>query len=257
MQYLFGDTDIAARRLKVLAEVFAETTRAFLLDTVIGKPRLALDLGCGPGYSTHFLADVLQCNHTVGLDNSEHFISLAQKTKTEKVSFYLHDVISVPFPVEPSDLLYCRFLLTHLREPQAVVAKWTTQLRLKGLLLMEEVEWIHTNSAVFTTYIGIVQAMLEHQSNNLYVGPVLNSLKDVDTLKRRMSQIRRLQVTNDYVATMFFLNMQSWKHHPFIRTNYSSTLINQLEEDLHTLTKESSSEIEIEWGLRQLVFERV
>jgi len=66
----FGDTDIAARRLKVLAEVFAESTRAFLLDTVISKPRLALDLGCGPGYSTHFLADGLQCNHTAGLDKN-------------------------------------------------------------------------------------------------------------------------------------------------------------------------------------------
>jgi len=257
MQYLFGDTDIAARRLKVLAEVFAESTRDFLLDTVIGKPCLALDLGCGPGYSTHFLADVLQCNHAAGLDNSEHFISLAQQTKTEKVSFYLHDVTSVPFPMGPSDLLYCRFLLTHLREPQAAIAKWATQLRPKGLLLMEEVEWIHIDNPVFNTYIRIVQTMLEYQSNNLYVGPALNILKDSNILKRRMSQIKRLPVTNDYAATMFFLNMQSWKHHPFIRTNYSSTLINQLEEDLHNLTKDSNSEIEIEWELRQLVFERV
>ena len=84
MQYLFGDTDIAAQRLKVLAEVFAESSRAFLLDTDIGKPRLALDLGGGPGYSTHFLANLLQCEQVAGLDNSEHFISLAQKTETIK-----------------------------------------------------------------------------------------------------------------------------------------------------------------------------
>lgn len=258
MQYLFGDSDIAARRLKVVAEVFAESTRAFLFDTVVDKPCLALDLGCGPGYSIHFLADILQCDYAVGLDSSEHFISLAQKTKTEKVSFHLHDVTSVPFPTGSADLLYCRFLLTHLKEePQAMVLKWATQLRPKGLLLMEEVEWIHTENAVFATYLKIVEVMLEHQSNKLYVGPLLNNLEDSDNLRRRMSQTRRLPVLNDKAATMFFLNMQSWKNQPFIRKNYSTTMINQLEKDLKILTEKSSSETDIEWELRQLVFERI
>ena len=57
MQYLFGDSDIAARRLEVLAEVFAEPTRAFFLEAVPKRPRLAVDLGCGPGYTTHLLRD--------------------------------------------------------------------------------------------------------------------------------------------------------------------------------------------------------
>lgn len=78
MSYLFGETDIAARRLKVLAEVYAVSTRAFLLGQVPTRPRAAVDLGCGPGYTTHLLADVLQAERTVGLDNSEPFIALAR-----------------------------------------------------------------------------------------------------------------------------------------------------------------------------------
>ncbi|UCD58639.1 MAG: class I SAM-dependent methyltransferase [Candidatus Hydrogenedentota bacterium] len=257
MEYLFGDTDIAARRLKVLGEVFGESTRTFVLDSVIDRPRLALDMGCGPGYTTHILADVLQCDRAVGLDNSEHFISLAKKTETDGVSFYLHDVTSVPFPVGPSDFLYCRFLLSHLRDPRAVVVKWATQLRPRGLLLIEEVEWIHTRNAVFVTYLNIVEAMLKHQSGELYVGRMMNCLEDSETLERRISQVRRLQVATHDAAMMFSLNIQSWKHQPFIQTQYSLSTINQLEEDLKRLTRIPGSEIEIEWGLRQLVFERI
>jgi ubiquinone/menaquinone biosynthesis C-methylase UbiE len=257
MQYLFGDSDIAVQRLKVLAQVFSDTTRAFFLEAAVHKPRLALDLGCGPGYSTHLLVEVLQCDRAAGLDNSEHFISLARQSKTEQVSFYLHDITSVPFPVRPADLLYCRFLLTHLKEPQDIVAKWATQLNLEGLLLMEEVEWIDTKKTVFTTYLEILQAMLEHQSNNLYVGPVLNGLAETDNLKRQINRVKPLQVSTQQAATMFFLNMQAWKHQPFIQAHYSASTINQLEENLITLTKQRDGGMEIEWGMRQLAFERV
>ena len=257
MQYLFGDTDIAAQRLKVLAEAFARSSRAFLRDTPIGQPRLAVDLGCGPGLSTHLLAETIQGGHIVGLDHSEHFISLARQTTTARVSFYVHDVTSVPFPVGPSELIYCRLLLTHLKDPQRIVERWATQLSPGGVLLMEEVEWIETMHPVLVTYLEIVDTLLEHQSNNLYVGRVLNGLKATDNLQRRMSEIRRLEVSTDMAAAMFFLNIQAWKDHPFILANYPTVLIKELENDLNTLRQRSGSKSEIEWGMRQLVFERV
>jgi trans-aconitate 2-methyltransferase len=257
MHYLFGDTDIAAQRLRVLADVFAEPSRAFLREMTVEKPGLALDLGCGPGFSTHLLAESLQCDHAAGLDNSQHFIGLAQETGTEQVSLYLHDVTCVPFPVRPCDLLYCRLLLTHLQQPRGILEKWVTQLPSKGLLLMEEVEGIETKHPVFTAYLEIIEALLEHQSNDLYVGRLLHNLKDTRTLKRRMSEVRRVQVATDRAAAMFFLNMQTWKDHPFIQRNYSAGLMQELEKELDTLRRKPGSTSEIEWGMRQIVFARV
>ena len=257
MHYLFGDTDIAAHRLKVVAEVFAEPTRAFLLDSVTGSPRLALDLGCGPGYTTHMLAATLQPEHTAGLDNSEHFISLALKTGTRKVSFHRHDVTSVPFPVGPSDLLFCRFLLTHVKEPRAIVATWATQIRPKGLMLIQEVECINTDNTAFSTYLRIVEAMLAYQSNELYAGRLLADLENAGLLNMRVSRVSRLQVTDRHAARMFVPNMQWWKNHPFVRESYSAALLQGLEEDLHALMNDTSGESNIEWGLREVVHERV
>ena len=194
MKYLFTDTELAAQRLKYLAEVYAETTQDFILDVVNYRPQLALDLGCGPVYTTHFLAKLTGCRQDVGLDNSIHFISLAEQSKTDKVTFYLHDITSLPFPLGTSDFLYCRFLLTHLKDPFYIIKKWASQLQAKGFLLIEEVEWIHTKNDIFTIYLDIVEGMLVDQSNQLYIGPTLNSLERTDLLKKRSSQVRRLSV---------------------------------------------------------------
>ena len=142
MSYAFGDTDLAAQRLALLAETFAESSRAFMREAARAGLRMAGDMGCGPGYSTHLLANALAPDHTVGLDNSESFLALARPTATSSVSFRFHDITTGPFPSGPYDLLSCRFGLTHLRSPGTVVELWGDQLDVNGLLLMEEVEYL-------------------------------------------------------------------------------------------------------------------
>ena len=77
MGYAFGDTTLAAKRLFLLGETFSEATRVFMRESVDTRLEMAADLGCGPGYTTHLLADTLSPCHTVGLDNSESFVGLA------------------------------------------------------------------------------------------------------------------------------------------------------------------------------------
>ena len=194
MGYAFGDTTLAAKRLVLLGETFSESTRAFMRESVDTPLEMAADLGCGPGYTTHLLADTLSPSHTVGLDNSESFVGLAQSTASDTVSFRLHDITSGPFPSAPYDLLFSRFVLTHMRNPKAIVELWGTQLNAQGLLLIEEVECIDTANPVFNTYIDIQRAMLAEQSNMLYIGPKLDEIADWVSLKRRSSEVRMVAV---------------------------------------------------------------
>ena len=158
--YQFTDTDLAAQRLKYLANVYADSSRDFILKAVHHHPKTVFDLGCGPGYTTHMLADIIQCKQVVGLDNSDYFISLAERNRTSQLSFFVHNITRIPFPISPCDLLYCRFLLTHLDEPADVITKWASQIRSNGLLLIEETEGIDTKNEVFRTYLGITEALL-------------------------------------------------------------------------------------------------
>jgi SAM-dependent methyltransferase len=257
MSYLFGDSERAAARLGMLAEVFAESTRDFLLSAAVGRRHLALDLGCGPGHTTHLLARTLQCERTVGLDKSEHFITLARKTVSDKISFHVHDVTATPFPEALADIVFCRYLLSHLQDPAAIVAGWATQVRPGGLLMIEENEWIHTDNQVFALYLNIVDAMLERQSAQLYVGKALDEYGAIEALRPRMSRVIRMPAATHVAAAMFYMNIQTWKTQPFIQENYDTAVIDRLEQDLRALAEKSASQLEIMWGLRQVVFERV
>ncbi|MBN1341648.1 MAG: class I SAM-dependent methyltransferase [Phycisphaerae bacterium] len=253
--YLFGDSDLAARRLKILADAFAPSTRAFLASASDRACPLAVDLGCGPGHTTHLLADTVPCERIVGLDNSQHFIRLAAPTATHRVSFRLHDVTRVPLPGGPCDLIFTRFLLTHQTDPSDLVAKWLTQLQPGGRLLLEETESIHTSVPAFKTYVDLVEAMLADAGHTLYVAPHLDRIRLPNTVRKRSGNLARIAPTNDLVARMFSMNLQTWKNIPFIREHYDPKSIHELEKDLDAMAATPTHERGIEWRLRQITLE--
>ena len=76
-------------------------------------------------------------------------------------------------------------------------------------------------------------------------------------VKRRMSRVYHLSVSTRQAATMFSLNVPSWKHQPLVQKRYEASMIDQLERDLRELAETSTSEGEIEWGMRQIAYEHI
>lgn len=255
--YAFGDSGLAARRLSLVAETFAESSRAFMRESVQTRPQLAADLGCGPGYTTHLLADTLDPQHTVGLDNSENFLAQARSTASKKVSFRLHDITTGPFPKGPFELIYGRLVLTHLPDPEAAITLWTDQLHAQGLLLIEEVERIDTTIPALVTYLDIQQAMLTHQGNDLYIGPRIDAITASDKLQRRTSDVRALRVPAHSAAEMFHMNLGVWRHNDFVRANYNTATLDELEQTLQGIAQGHKDFAPVKWQLRQIVIERV
>jgi trans-aconitate 2-methyltransferase len=253
--YLFNDTMLAARRLELLARVYSDSTDAFLRDAVGSrKVKVAIDLGCGPGFTTQQLYDRLRPDQIIGLDNSEHFIALARSRESPRIGFALHDATKTPFPDGPSDLIYARYLLAHLKNIPDLVASWATQLRPEGFILSEEVEWIETSRPEFRRYLQIVAAMLKSQGTELYIGPALDRI-ELPSLRKRLTRVHRLRVTNRDAASMFSMNIPNWKSQAFIGRNYAAEEIKQLERNLNRIAEKDSDESEIEWGLRQIAWE--
>ena len=82
MSYTFGDTEQASRRLRLLASVYEPESRALLGAVAEFRAKrsigLAIDLGCGPGWSTRLINEVLAPDRTVGLDSSERYVAEAR-----------------------------------------------------------------------------------------------------------------------------------------------------------------------------------
>src|SRR5690348_7426963 len=120
--YTFGDSDLAAERLRLLADAFAPSSRAFVGRLGREPVRLAIDLGCGPGYTTALLAAGTGATATIGLDSSPRFLARAWRQAPRGVAFGEHDVTRVPFPAPLADLIYGRFVVTHLPDAGAAIA---------------------------------------------------------------------------------------------------------------------------------------
>lgn len=57
--YAFGDSQVAADRLAVFAAIFNDSPSELVSSTPDANRRDVVDLGCGPGYTTLLLRDVL------------------------------------------------------------------------------------------------------------------------------------------------------------------------------------------------------
>jgi len=256
MKYLFGDTDLATRRLEALADAFDKTSARFVRLAVNAPPALAVDLGCGPGRTTHMLADASRGKHTIGLDNSEHFVDLATQSAAPGVTFDCHDITDVPLPTGLASLMYCRFLLTHMHAPAALLADWASQLHVGGLILAEEVEAVCTKNSVFAFYIDTVAAMLKARDCELYVGRIIDRFDAPAPLRRLTSEVTDVTLTRPQAARLFHMNIQTWRRTEFITLNYCGEMIDELARDIEALTHASTERVDVTWRMRQVVYER-
>jgi chemotaxis methyl-accepting protein methylase len=82
----------------------------------------------------------------------------------------------VPFPIAEPDVLFCRFLLTHLRAPHEVLEKWASIAAHDALLFIHETETLESENLALRRYYGLVAQLQQHYGQALLVGAVLEDL---------------------------------------------------------------------------------
>lgn len=126
--YAFRDNASASQRLDTLDEMFGESSREFVSTYPNRGTKLALDLGCGPGHTTRLLAESLRAQRTVGVDQSEVYVQNA-RARYPNLEFQSLDVTR-EMPLPPANVIYARFLLSHLPDPLEQVVHWSRHLAL-------------------------------------------------------------------------------------------------------------------------------
>jgi len=250
-RYTFGDDERASRRLRLLADVFEPSSRT-LLRSLAPKPRLALDLGCGPGFTTALVASATGARSTVGLDRSEAFVASA-RARFPRLAFVCHDV-TTGFPTAPPDLVLARLVLAHLPAPAEVARAWGRGLAPGGILVLEEMEGIDAPDPVLAEYEERVLAVVEHQGAPMYAGPLLAGVGDGDGLHRRSDVVTEVRVPTAVAARIYGMNLEGWRHDPFASAHFAAADLDALAERLAALA--GQGEGHVGWGVRQLVLER-
>ncbi len=238
--YSFGETDLAAERLRVVSEVFDPTSEAFVSESVRVRPRLALDLGCGPGFTTRLLSRITRPERTVGMDRSEAFLCRARASSAGREDYVAADVTVVPLRIagigERPDLIYARFLASHLPQPEQAISEWAKALEAGGLLLVEEVDSISAEVAAFDEYLKIVSEVLAQHGNELFVGARLATIRWDDDLRIEVNRAAEVRPSTGQAARMFSMNLPTWRHDPYVDATHPPDKLTWLAAELDGLT---------------------
>jgi SAM-dependent methyltransferase len=141
-EYVLATGGAAADRLRILHNIYASGARRVLREAGIQRGMRVADLGCGVGMVTQLLAELVgPTGEVVGVDFSaaqiEQAHALLPATMTN-VGFVEASATETGLPRESFDLVYCRFLLIHLTNPELALREMYDLLKPNGILVCED-----------------------------------------------------------------------------------------------------------------------
>ncbi|MDB5433674.1 MAG: hypothetical protein JWP35_4790 [Caulobacter sp.] len=139
--YIIEGGETGRARLSVLSEVMAEATGALLDRVIVPRGASVLDVGCGAGEVTRELARRAGPGASVvGIDLDETKLAAARRDapglRFERMAAERAVDLGIDF-----DVVYARFLLSHVTDPAAVLAACRERLKPGGRLVVEDVEF--------------------------------------------------------------------------------------------------------------------
>jgi SAM-dependent methyltransferase len=168
-------------RLRVLGRVMHSTSTALFARLGVGDGLACLDAGCGGGDVTLTLARMVGTRgRVVGVDIDETKLAIARDEAGQlgltNVDFRTLDLRGQPAAAE-FDVVYARFLLTHLRDPAAALRTMFASLRPGGQIAVEDIDFsghfTYPRSDAFDRYHALYCATVTRRGGDPNIGPRL------------------------------------------------------------------------------------
>ena len=146
-EYVLGTDAIELDRLGVQHRLWVDTATALWREARIGPGSRVLDVGCGPGYASLDLAQLVgRTGRVIGVDLSERFIAEARRRAEDlgvpQAEFRAGDLADLGTVVGDDsgefDAVYARWVLCFLPGTAEVVARLADRLRPGGRLLVQD-----------------------------------------------------------------------------------------------------------------------
>jgi SAM-dependent methyltransferase len=141
-QYVLATGSAAANRLRILHNVYGPGALRVLSRAGIQKGMRVADIGCGVGMVTRMLAELVgPTGEVVGVDFSGAQIEQARAlfpSDVTNVSFVEASATNTDLQAESFDLVYSRFLLIHLTEPELALREMYRILKPTGIFVCED-----------------------------------------------------------------------------------------------------------------------
>jgi SAM-dependent methyltransferase len=173
-----------AERLRLLNRVKWPTTEPLLGAAGLRAGMSCLDVGCGGGDVTLKMAAIVGAEgNVVGVDRDEAILRLAeQEAERQSLSVTFRRLDAEGLTEQSAyDLVFARYLLSHLPRPQRAVEAMVRALRPGGRLVLEDVFFpghvCYPANAAFARYLEIYQDVARtKEGGDAAIGPRLLGL---------------------------------------------------------------------------------
>lgn len=181
-EYVLATGTAAVHRLFILHNIYAPAGRRVLEQAGLKRGMRIADFGCGVGLTTRMLAEMTgRGGSALGIDvhaaQLEEARLICANAGLENTSFLQADACDTKLPDDSFDLVYCRFLLLHLPNPQDCLREMRRVLKPGGILFVEDGDLasaesvpptaIHAFADLFTR-LGTARGLNYSLSRNLF-----------------------------------------------------------------------------------------
>jgi SAM-dependent methyltransferase len=182
--YAIRGGEEGTRRLDLLSRVVGPTTESLLDAAGIAPGMSCLDAGCGAGHVSRSLARrVGSSGRVVGIELDPVKLATA-RAETERmgvrnVEYRQADATTWSEP-DAFDVVYGRFIVSHLADRPAFVRRLWETLRAPGTLILEDIDFTgafcHPPNPAFARYCELYVQVIDRRRGDANVGPRLYEL---------------------------------------------------------------------------------
>jgi ubiquinone/menaquinone biosynthesis C-methylase UbiE len=195
------------QRLRVISRVMRPTTLALLDRVGVPEGARCLDAGCGGGdVALELAARAGSTGRVVGVDFDEEKLATARTeagAAGSSVEYRSADVTTDDLGTG-FDLVYTRFLLTHLLDPAGACDRLRRALRPGGAMVVEDIDFsgsfCHPDNAAYRRYCEVYVATARARGVDPHICPSCSGTQDSKTSGSR-SRSRSASRPMDSTAT--------------------------------------------------------
>jgi ubiquinone/menaquinone biosynthesis C-methylase UbiE len=166
--YILDVGKAGADRLKLLDQVYGASTRRMLLEAGVGQGSHVLDLACGIGAVSCWLASQVGNTGKViagDVNPDQLVVAKGHCSRCEHpapVEYIEANAYDTGFPSQSFDIVHARLLLCHLTEPEKVIAEAFRLLKPGGALVCQDLMlssiFCHPPNAAYTRWVALGHA---------------------------------------------------------------------------------------------------
>lgn len=124
----------------------------------IGTEDLVLEVGCGVGYTSVYLAQVIGCR-VVAVDIYERMIERARERAeqagvADRIEFRLADAQRLPFEANTFDVVFCESVTAFAADKQRAVNEYVRVVRPGGYVGLSESTWLESTPPDLAGYMS-------------------------------------------------------------------------------------------------------